>query len=313
MLKQELSIASITVAWNAQEVIRAHLRALLEQSRPLDEIIVVDNASHDETPELLRKEFPTVTVLRLAENLGVGGGLSEGLEYAFRKGHNWFWLFDQDSVAAPTALEELLKGLASVPANADSIGILASLPVHRETGFEHFGLLWKNRFLSVPEERARQAVCMVDLVISSGSLVRREVVEHVGLPRPDFFIDFVDHEYNLRIRRHGYEIALVRDSILYHHLGEVRIVGHRRGRPRVRSFSATWRHYYMSRNEVFTVWHLFGNAKSRSFLMLRMLRRAARIAWCDESKLSKLKMHFMGIRDGLMKDFTRRRDQLPEM
>ena len=314
MRTKEVSIASITIAWNGLTVLPQHLSGLLEQSHRLDEIAVVDNASTDGTCEMVRRQFPSVTVLPMAANCGVAGGLDAGFRYALNKGFDWFWLFDQDSVPAPTALEELFKGLASMSERASSVGVLASLPVHRESGFEHFGLLWRDRFVRVPPERARQPICFVDLVLSSGSLIRREVAEEVGLPRKDFFIDFVDHEYNLRVRRHGYEIALVRQSVLYHRLGEARLK--RRfafGPSRLRSHQATWRHYYMSRNEVFTVWHLLGTTKSRMFLLLRMLRRALRVICCDEEKLAKLKMHFMGVRDGLVKDLTRRRDELPQI
>ena len=54
------------------------------------------------------------------------------------------------------------------------------------------------------------------MVISSGSLIRREGVEVAGLPRRDFFIDFVDYEQCLRLRRHGFQIAVVNDSTLEH-------------------------------------------------------------------------------------------------
>jgi GT2 family glycosyltransferase len=312
LLREDLSIASITVAWNGCDVLRGHLHALLEQSRSLNEIIVVDNASNDGTVELLRRHFPSVTLLTLTENVGVGGGFSAGLKYAVEKGHDWFWLLDQDSVAAPIALQELLNGLGSVCATTARIGILASLPIHRESGTEHFGLLWRDRFVPVPPERAKQALCFVDLVLSSGSLIRREVVREIGFPREDFFIDFVDHEYNLRVRRHGYQIAVVRQSVLYHRLGDPRVKkSFAFGPSRLRSHQAAWRHYYMSRNEVFTVWHLLGTTNSRAFLIFRMLRRAMRIIFCDENKVAKLKMHFMGVRDGLAKDLTRRRDELP--
>jgi GT2 family glycosyltransferase len=309
---EDSSVASITVAWNGANVLPRHLTGLLEQSRPLDEIVVVDNASQDGTLGLLRQQFPEVTVIPVEANLGMGGGLCAGLGYALERHFDWFWLFDQDSVPAKTALEELFKGLASISEKASKVGMLASLPVHAETGLEHFGLLWRDRFVSVPQERARQPVCFVDLVLSSGSLIRREVVEKIGLPRRDFFIDFVDHEYNFRVRRHGYEIALVRHSVLYHRMGEPRLARKFGVGPfRLRSHSATWRHYYMSRNEVFTVWHLLGTTKARVFLLFRMLRRALRVACYDEGKFAKLKMHFMGIRDGLAKDLTRGRGQLP--
>src|SRR5579864_7241966 len=103
-----LSIASVTVAYNGADVLREHLESLKGQTLKLDEIIVVDNASTDDTRHLAA-EYPDVTVLSLEENGGVAGGLSAGLAYAaLEKKYDWIWLFDQDSVPAPDALERLV-------------------------------------------------------------------------------------------------------------------------------------------------------------------------------------------------------------
>src|SRR5438094_946326 len=157
------TVASITVAWNGSNLLPQHLKGLLEQSHLLDEIIVVDNASSDDTLCMLKQRFPQVTVIPVKSNVGMGGGLSAGLGYGLHKPFDWFWFFDQDSVAAPTALEELFNGLAMLSARSSRVGILASLPLDPKTGLEHFGLLWRDRFVSVPRERAREPVCFVDL------------------------------------------------------------------------------------------------------------------------------------------------------
>jgi len=65
-----LSIASVTIAYNAASVLPRQLDALLRQTRPLQEIVVVDNGSTDGTSRMLAERYPQVTVLRMAENLG---------------------------------------------------------------------------------------------------------------------------------------------------------------------------------------------------------------------------------------------------
>lgn len=67
------AVASVTVAHNAARVLPRQMEALLRQTRSLQEIIVVDNASTDGTSELLAERYPQVTVLRIPENLGAGG------------------------------------------------------------------------------------------------------------------------------------------------------------------------------------------------------------------------------------------------
>ncbi len=306
-MKGDWSIASVTVTTNPGRAIEGHIQALLRQTCPIDEIVIVDNASTDGTQEFLRAEFPAISVLPQAKNVGVSGAYSAGLKYAYAKGHDWVWLFDEDSRPAPSALEELLAAFKSMGEGSDEIGVLACLPVQAGGTTEHAGLLWRNRLVPAPSGSTQEPICFVDSVISSGSLIRRAVVEKVGLPREDFFMDFVDHEYNLRIRKMGFKIAVVRASILSHQLGEVyRVRNFPRGKFRMRSRQPTWRHYFMSRNEAFTVWHLLGNAKSRAFLFLRFFRRAASIIWYDRDKLAKLRMHITGFVDGLAANLNKR-------
>ena len=73
------SVASVTVATNAAHLLPRQLDALKRQSRKLDEIVVVDNASTDDTVDMLASQYPEVKVLRLPENGGVGGDMPRDL------------------------------------------------------------------------------------------------------------------------------------------------------------------------------------------------------------------------------------------
>src|ERR1700722_16791954 len=66
LVRRPLSIASVTVLYNGARVLRRHLDSLKEQSRKIDEIIVVNNASNDESLELLAQFYPEVKVLDLS-------------------------------------------------------------------------------------------------------------------------------------------------------------------------------------------------------------------------------------------------------
>src|SRR5271165_3048978 len=90
---------------NDEAVIEQLLDALRRQTRPLDAIVIVDNASTDRT---LDRVFPeNVTVVRNAENLGTSGAIRIGLAHALEHGFDWTWIFDADSVPELDALENL--------------------------------------------------------------------------------------------------------------------------------------------------------------------------------------------------------------
>lgn len=107
-----LTIFMVVVTYNRKDLLVQCLSAALGQSKPLDGIVVVDNASTDGTREFLRSEGflsrDNVTLLSLEENSGGAGGFYTGLKYAMDNGADWVWMMDDDAVPNPDALEKLL-------------------------------------------------------------------------------------------------------------------------------------------------------------------------------------------------------------
>jgi len=304
-----ISIASVTTAYNAACVLPRQLGALLGQTRPLQEIVVVDNGSSDGTRQMLAGRYPQVTVLPLPANVGAAGAWAAGLEYAaLKRRHDWIWTFDDDSVPDPSALETLLA-VSHTPVNASDTAdrpdrdewggpaIIAMLPVHAGTGKCYLPLLWRERFCKPTLEDLRQPVWFADLAIASGLLVRSEVVKTVGLPRADFFMDFFDFEYCLRARAHGYRIAVVTGARLAHEIGKAREV-------RLPGFSvlwpnhAPWREYYMSRNLTYALWWLYPSAPGKRFALGHLLRHAVGVLLFGSHQAACLRKMAQGFWDG---------------
>jgi GT2 family glycosyltransferase len=293
-----VSVASVTVTFNAADVLLPQLEALLHQSRPLEEIIVVDNASSDGTSAMIAERFPQVTLLQMPENLGVGAGLAAGLTYAaLQKHHDWVWTFDQDSVPKRDALEALLTGTDSLEEGEGVVGIAAALPVHEQSGACYPPLIWRDGFVKPSTEQLKQPIWFADLVITSGCMVRREVVEKVGLPRADFFMDFVDFEYCLRARSSGYRIAVITKAQFAHEIGnarEVRFPGYFQLWPN----HAPWREYYISRNMTYAAWRLYSNAGTKRFVVRHLARHAGGVILFGTNKLACLLKMAQGFYDG---------------
>jgi GT2 family glycosyltransferase len=295
-MSKQFSIASVTVAYNGARVLPRQLDALHQQTWRPDEIVVVDNASSDNTVSTIEKNYSEVTILKQAENCGVGGGYAAGLQYAINERKcDWVWMLDQDSVPTNDCLENLIGSLRDLGENASDTAILAPVSFNAESSFDYSAALWCNGFRSADAKNAR--IFFVDSVISSGTLLRREAVEEVGLPRADFFMDFVDHEYCLRLRRHGYKIAVVPKSRLDHALGDTvqaEFLGLKKSWPA----HAPWREYYMARNEVFTIWKYFPDWRTRTSTGRRLLRHAFGVVMFGRHKLACLAMMCRGIADG---------------
>jgi len=293
-----MSVASVTTAYNAERILSRQMDALLRQTRPLQEIVVVDNASTDRTAGLLAERYPQVTILRMPENLGAAGAWAAGLAHAaLEKRHDWVWAFDDDSVPSDDALETLLDGIQGLARTDPKVGIVATLPVHRETGACYSPLLWRDGFVKPSAELLQRPIWFPDLVIASGCMVRRDVVEKIGLPRADFFMDFFDFEYCLRARSLGFEIAVVTRAILLHEIGNaqaVRLLGY----SRVWVDQAPWREYYVIRNMVYAVWWLYPSRSAKIFVLRHLARHACGSLLFGSNKLASLRKMAQGFLDG---------------
>jgi len=293
----DLSVASITTSFNSSRVLPRHIDALLRQSRQIQEIVIVDNGSTDGSPAMLAEKYPQVTVLKMPRNLGAAGAWAEGLRYAaLEKKHDWVWAFDDDSVPGGNALDALLGGIALVPAD-QPLGMVVPLPVNQSTGIPYPPLLWDEGFIKPPGELVHKPLWFADLAITSGSLTRRETVEGIGLPRADFFMDFFDFEYCLRMRARGFRIAVVTSCQFAHEIGNarnIRLPGFNRLWPEY----APWREYYLSRNMTYAGWQLYPTPRTKRFVRNHLLRHAAGVLLFSKRRFRALLRMLQGAHDG---------------
>lgn len=289
----------MTVAYNAVKVLPRQIDALLQQSHPLNEIVIVDNASSDGTSAMLATRYPQVTLLQMPRNLGQAGGWSVGLSYAaLRKQHDWIWTFDYDSVPAPNALEALLSGIRQLGSTEAEIGMVAPIPVHSETGTCYLPFLWRDGFVKPSADEACQPAWFADVVIASGTLVRRKVVDQIGLPRADFFMDLADFEYSLRARAHGYKIAVISQVEISHEIGTTREVG-LLGYTRPWISQPPFREYYVSRNLTYLAWQLYPSLSTKLFLARRLAARFAGVLLFSPNGFACAISLIRGFGDGL--------------
>lgn len=119
MSRPELSV--VIVNYNAREFLRACLQSLEKSEEAAIEVIVVDNASHDGSAEMIREAFPAVRLLAQAQNTWFCGGNNIGIAAA--QG-DFVLLLNPDTVLAPDALAQMLTFLKNHP---DYAGVTAQL------------------------------------------------------------------------------------------------------------------------------------------------------------------------------------------
>lgn len=293
MKKDDLRIAAVVVTFNRKELLKECLQALLRQTRPLDEIIVIDNASSDGTNQMVRSEFPQVTYVRLPENIGGAGGFHEGMKLAYEKGHDWIWVMDDDAIPAIDALEQLLKfehlqeedvyALASTVINSNG-RICAT---HRRL-FD----LRKAQEIPIPIEYYKKENFEVDTASFVGMLVSRKAMTKLGPPLKDFFIYYDDTEYSLRIRSFEGRIITLSKSKIMHTKEETQ-------RMKTRKVPLSWRYYYGHRNKIYT-YKKYGHLGARFYIemLIKAIKTQLGIVLFRPHKLASTKILWKSLLDG---------------
>jgi rhamnopyranosyl-N-acetylglucosaminyl-diphospho-decaprenol beta-1,3/1,4-galactofuranosyltransferase len=208
-------VIAVVVTYNRRPLLLESLAAVHAQSRAPDAVIVVDNASTDETAAAVRSQYPDVTLAELGRNTGGAGGFACGLSLALADDADLVWLMDDDTVPQPDALRALLEARGRHPGRPPAL--VASRVIWTD-GRPHPMNTPRAKPFARQAERtaAAETGC---LPIRSASfvsiLVDAGVCRERGLPQADYFLWNDDFEYTTRLLR-GYPGLLCPASVVVH-------------------------------------------------------------------------------------------------
>jgi rhamnosyltransferase len=241
-------------------------------------VLIVDNTADAKRGASSQQLGGTeIEIIQNKENLGIGAALNQGLARAIQLGYKWAITLDQDSWVHSDLVTALI-GICEQQPQPELVGIIGC-------NFED-----ENIHMSpIKYQIDGPSFSEVKTVITSGSLVSAAIFSAAGPFRSDFFIDFIDHEYCLRLRKLGYKVIIANAPLMVHALGAPTTLGFDNG---VGKFSlvltnrSPLRRYYITRNGLllaktyFTVaptWALRTLASVLGFALLKIpLEKAAR-------------------------------------
>jgi rhamnosyltransferase len=185
----------------------------------------VDNGSDAESLGVLGplEREPDITIERLGENRGVGYALNRGVQRARQMGCNWLLTMDQDSVADGSFIAAYRAALEQNPEMVSLAPRIASRTRKKDA-----------------------AGGVISYAITSGNLVRVSVFDKIGLYDEGFFVDCIDFDFCLRLRRGGYAVHRVPAALMEHQLGDSVDLPRAVGKYYARHSPV--RRYYMYRN-----------------------------------------------------------------
>ena len=292
-----MSVAALVLTRNRKDLLLECIRGLDEQTVKPDRIVIVDNASDDGTPDLLRErgvlDRADVVYSRLEHNGGGAGGYAHGIELALAQGTDWVWTMDDDAEPERDALQRLLQ---APPARDPGTVALAGTVVHLDGSIDLLHRGYVGHLMRMAPRETYERGDYPELGFSSfvGLLFRAAPARTEAPPPAEFFIGCDDVEYTMRLRRHGC-IRLVPESAIVHKLvmggGEVT----RRSRLlnrllkadyRSSSWPDYWKNLYAMRN-FFWIRHQHGHVSPLGFAGLTAAY-AARSLLYDEKPLRRL-------------------------
>lgn len=251
-------ISAVICNYNGELYLDACLDSLVALGDELDEIIVVDNGSTDQSLEVVRSRFPSVRLLCLPTN----GGPCVARNAGMRAARNRFVLaVDNDAVLLASTLRQLKEALEMRPDTvaAQPRSVYADDPgrVHYNGGSFHYVGLYSLRNFGVPIAEAKgTGVLEVDGLIAICILFDKLAYLSVGGYDEDFFILFEDFDLSMRLRIAGFPLLAVEDALVLHRGGTPGISFRGDEYPKFRAF-------YHSRNRWLL---LFKNYRVRTLL-----------------------------------------------
>lgn len=229
-----MDLSIIIVSWNTQDLLAKCLSSIFNFTRSLDfEVFVVDNASTDNTPAMLQRDFPQVHLIANKDNLGFAQANNQAINQA--QG-NYILLLNPDTEVFDSSLSHLLDFMASHP----EIDILGPKLLHSDkttqASLRRFPKFW-DQFLILLKlhnffpnlsplkkyhmfDFSYDEPAPVDQIMGAAMLIRKELFDKIGLLDEKFWLLFEEVDFCRRAKNAGAKIYFTPQAQIIHHKGE---------------------------------------------------------------------------------------------
>jgi rhamnosyltransferase len=285
--ENEKLLAGCVVLYNPDRSIIKNIESYLHF---LDVLYIVDNS--DNVDRDLVKDLcllsPKVIYIPQDSNIGVASALNLSARVAIKGKYSWLLTMDQDSYFHRTDFFNKWTGIVL----NDKIGLIAA---SYTTEYDR----WQKEYSAEFNE--------IHFVITSGNVINLKAWNGVGGFEDKLFIDEVDHDYCLKLRKNGYKILISREILMGHQIGEF-YPGDLNDEPgnKKRTLHRPVRYYYMSRNVLYLCKKYFFT--DFRFVLARfyyLIKSLTKIILMYPDKLTYLRFFFAGVRDFALSKYSK--------
>ena len=275
------NVCAIIVSYNGSGTIANTVKSLTGQ---VDDIVIIDNCSNSDTISTLRQsESDTIGVIYNTVNTGVAHALNQGVFYASNHHYDWVLTMDQDSIAAPGMVKKLLDCASCFDDQFNAVSFSPVIVCGRNIPKVNYNVNFVERYT----------------VITSGNLLKTNIFKHIGLFEEKLFVDSVDFEYCLRIKKHGYRIIRCNSALLNHSLGAIDYFKIFKLKIPF-TLHSPFRKYYIMRNHIYITKKYFLHFPIYClWKQIAIIRLILQILCFEKNKFSSLKHLVRGFYDGI--------------
>ncbi|KEO75149.1 glycosyltransferase family 2 protein [Anditalea andensis] len=212
-------VSIISINYNQAQLTCDMVSSLQKITYPTIEIIVIDNASPSEDPQIISDKHPHITLIRSDKNLGFSGGNNLGIKAARGK---YLLFLNNDTEVDPGFLEPLVEHFEDNP----KTGIASPKIIFYGTDqrIQYAGCtginVWTGRGKIIgylEKDLGQHNGCFnTGLIHGAAMMVSRSVIEKAGLMPELYFLYYEEHDWALMIKRAGFESHYIGTSTIYH-------------------------------------------------------------------------------------------------
>lgn len=281
-----MKIAGVVVLYKPDKKVRKNIDSYLDE---LDMLYVVDNSPE---PNDNAKQYKDKKIKYISnhENKGIAYALNVGAKEAIKEKAEWLLTMDQDSSFKKDSLNKMIMFLKEIKSNkffAETLSVT----------YEKLGILSTLQRTELNKNNEEKGISYPLVVMTSGNLINLKVYKEVGGYKDWLFIDAVDFDYCLNVRKHRYEIVQMSTAELIHNLGNVEkhvLLG----KTMFATNHSANRRYYITRNRHY-LYDLYHDVFPEycKLEVGRTKKELIKILLFEDSKIAKIKAIYKGYRD----------------
>jgi GT2 family glycosyltransferase len=300
-------IGVVLVNWNTPDLTCACIAALEKSELKPDCIVVVDNASLDQSADTIAEKYPAVQVIKNKENLGFAGGNNVGVRALLKAGCEYVWILNNDTVPAPDCLKHLLGELLDdISVGATTAKILRESPPeclwYAGAEVSRWSMTARHRGEGEIDDGRYDQCQDVEFMSGCCMLVRGAVLRRIGLFDELFFAYSEDFDWCLRATATGIRLRYVPTALITHRVSaSMDRISRKNGHGSTSPFVV----YVSARNRFFVIRKHARGLKKLVALSTWLVRLACHgAALVLLGRWEKVGALLRGVREGLRRNIT---------